>query len=548
MALPELSIDNKGLRGKGYAQNIYHFFGKCSVFDFFVIIICLTSFGCSWIESVVNYDSLHWGFAYGSLLDLKRGAIPFSETFLGYGYIPALLGVIALSLFGEKLMIIGILTGLFYALTLFLSYLVFLRFLQKSFAFVAVLLIFLIHPYMIYPGGNYFAYTFQLLGLIFFLRYPDNRYNGFLAGFFLCMSVLSRYSSVIAILPPVVIMLGWELFTTRDTKKIIMEKIGIIVSGFLIPLALFFTYLFMNSALEDFFFQNKMMVQLWGRVDDFDTYLQFITSIFQIADSYASDFRGKLFTLILIVCLFVMIREVYRNKFSNFIMSDHAKYCFLTVCLVALFGYLNSIHHYETFRLINGSSIGVGVCVFVFIDFYRKTKKPLKYLMVFLSLFLFLFLSSSLLFKTTTSSYYPWRMDILLSNGVKNEKIGIFKGKILSKEYNDFYQEVYDAIVPYKDTCYIINYTNDGVAFLMNDLPRVQIASIYYPWFEDVHKQVDIINRNKALILSFKPLDLPGYTTILKKTWPYEIPWLGGGRLFIYVPDNMLPISSQLSR
>jgi len=538
MKSPELSSHNKVLHRTEYLQKAYSFFSRFNIFDLMVIIICLSSFVCSCIESVVNYDSLHWGFAYGSVLDLKRGAVPYSGTFMGYGYIPVLISSIALNLFGEKLIIIGIVTGLFYSLTLFLSYIIFLRFLPKHLAFISVLFIFLIHPYIIYPGGNYFAYTFQLLALIFLLRYTENRFNGIWAGFFLCLSVLSRYSSVIAILPPFVILLCWEFFTIQDTRKRVMEKIVIVASGFLIPLALFFTYLFMNSALGDFFFQNKMMIKLWGKVDSVETYLKFTASIFQIIDSYASDFRGKLFTLILIVCLFAIFREVVRKVFNGTVKSASTRYYIMAVCLVSVFGYLNSIHHYETFRLINGSSIGVGVCALVFDDFYRRARKPIKCLMVFLGVLMFLFLSSSLFFKTTTSSYYPWRMDILLHSGVKNQTIGIFKGKILTKEYNDFYQEVFDVIEPFKNKCYILNYTSDGTAFLMNDLPRVQIASIYYPWFEDVYKQAALVDQHKAVILSYEDLKFSGYKMIFKKNWPDEIPWLGGRCLYIYVPEK----------
>jgi hypothetical protein len=129
-------------------------------------------------------------------------------------------------------------------------------------------------------------------------------------------------------------------------------------------------------------------------------------------------------------------------------------------------------------------------------------------------------------------------MDILLHSGVKNQTIGIFKGKILTKEYNDFYQEVFDVIEPFKNKCYILNYTSDGTAFLMNDLPRVQIASIYYPWFEDVYKQAALVDQHKAVILSYEDLKFSGYKMIFKKNWPDEIPWLGGRCLYIYVPEK----------
>ncbi|PKN51100.1 MAG: hypothetical protein CVU55_13265 [Deltaproteobacteria bacterium HGW-Deltaproteobacteria-13] len=536
MGLPELPSEKSSRAG--YPQSVYRFFGGGRVFDLLVIFICLASFGCSLIESIVNIDNLHWGWQYIAALDLKRGAIPHSEVLIFYGYIQVWIQSVALILFGEKLMSVGIITGMFYSLTLFLSFRVFLRFMQKHLAFISVLLIFLIHPYIIYPFPNYFAYTFQLLALIFFMRYSQNHYNGFAAGFFLCLSVLSRYSSVIAILPPFIILLCWDFFTAAGERKGVIKKIGIVSCGFFIPLALFVMYLVMNSALDDFLYQNKMLINIMGRVGSVETYLNFLASIFQVVPSSASDFRGRLFTLILIVCLFIIVREAVRRISGSVVQSAYARYEIMAVCLVTIFGYLNSVHVYETFRLVNGASLGVGLCVLVFYNIFIKAGRPLKYFMTFLMVLLFLFLSSSLFFKVTSSSYYPWRMDVLLHSGVTNHTIGIFKNKILTPEYNNFYQEAFDAIEPYKKSCYIINYTRDCVALIMNDLPRIQIAAVNFPWLDDPVKQAKLIDEHKAVILSYKPLDLPGYTKIFKKIWPDEIPWLGGGCLFIYAPTQ----------
>ncbi|MGD0280388.1 MAG: glycosyltransferase family 39 protein, partial [Smithella sp.] len=518
MGLPELSSE-KSSRSE-YLQKVYRFFSGDKVFDLSAILICAASFGCSMIESIVNNDNLHWGWAYIVALDLKRGAIPHSETIIFYGYVYSWIQSVALILFGERLMSVGIITGLFYSLTLFLSYLVFLRFLKKSLAFASVLLIFLIHPYIIYPAANYFAYTFQLLALLFFLRYSDHHLNGLLAGFFLSMSVLSRYSSVIAIIPPFVIMLCWEFFTIKSARKSVIKKITMVSCGFIVPSLIFFIYLAMNSALDDFFYQNKMLINIMGRPSDIYTWLGFLGSILQIVPGYASDFRGKLFTLILGVSLFIIIREGIRKLSGNTEKSKYARYDIMAVCLVTIFGYLNSIHVYETIRLVNGASLGVGLCALVYYDFSIRSGKSLKYLVVFLSILIFLFLSFSLFFTKTSSAYYPWRMDVLLHTGVTNKTIGMLKGKILTKEYNDFYQEVFDAIAPYKNSCYIINYTSDVVALSINDLPRIQIAPVHFPWMDDISKQAKLIDERKAVILCYKELKFPGYKEIFKKDWP----------------------------
>ena len=141
-------------------------------------------------------------------------------------------------------------------------------------------------------------------------------------------------------------------------------------------------------------------------------------------------------------------------------------------------------------------------------------------------------------FSKTTSSYYPWRNDILFQNGVINKNIPIFKGKLLTKEYNDFYQGVFDAIEPYKKSYYILNYTSDTVALSINDLPRVQIVPVHFPWLDDVSKQSTIVDRNQAVILSYKALDLPNYKIIFNKKWPAEIPWMESDYLFVYAPKH----------
>lgn len=524
---------------KPYHQNICSFCSNVDVYDLLVIFICLASFGCSWIESMVNNDSHHWGWAYITSLDLKRGAIPHSGVIIFYGYISTWLQSVALALFGERLMSVGIITGIFYSLTLFLSYRIFLRFLKKSLAFLSVLLLFLIHPYIIYPASNYFAYTFQLLALIFFLKYSENRLNGLLAGFFISMAVLSRYSSLIAIVPPFLIMLILEFFTVEERKKRIIEKMAIVTSGFIIPLMIFFIYLALHSALGDFFYQALNIVKLRSGLDHVTTYLNFFAYIFLLDTSaYAFDFRGKFFSLILIACVFIILREMIWKVSGKTEKFEYARYDIIAVSLIAIFGFLNSVHIYETVRLVNGASLGLGIVVFVFYHLYLHTIKPVKYLVVISCILLFLFLSNSLFFKQTSSAYYPWNKDVLFQNGVTNKTIGLFKGKRLTKEYNDFYQGIYDAVAPFRNSCYILNYTFDVLAFSINDMPRVQIAPQYFPWLDDMSKEAQLIDQKQAVILSYKKLDFPDYKEVFCEKWPEEIPWLGGGYLFIYAPQK----------
>ncbi|MHC5825886.1 MAG: hypothetical protein ACYT04_61050, partial [Nostoc sp.] len=168
------------------------------IFDFSILLICCLSFGFSWIESILNYDSHHWGFMYVQALDLKRGLIPYKETFPAYGIMTTWIQSLSLTLFGERLMSIGIATGIFYSFSLFLSYQLFLKFLPKYAAFFSTLLIFLLNGYIVFPWSNYFCYTFFLLSFFMFSS-KKNNINVFGSGLFLGFSLLCRYTSFQAI-------------------------------------------------------------------------------------------------------------------------------------------------------------------------------------------------------------------------------------------------------------------------------------------------------------------------------------------------------------
>ncbi len=90
-------------------------------YDAAVIAVCCVSFAFSWIESTVNHDSHHWGFVYLPALDLKMGLIPHKEVVTIYGMLTSWIQCLSLMVLGESLKSIGIITGLFYSVSLFLG-------------------------------------------------------------------------------------------------------------------------------------------------------------------------------------------------------------------------------------------------------------------------------------------------------------------------------------------------------------------------------------------------------------------------------------------
>ena len=518
------------------------------IFDILVFLIGCLSFVFSWIESSVNLDSHHWGFMYAQALDIKRGLVPHKDALIAYGYLTTWIQGISLSLFGERLISIGIMTSIFYSLSLFLSYRIFLKFLPKYISFFSVCTIFLLHGYIIYPWANYFSYTFELLSLLLFFGETISIKNIFSSGFFLGLSFLCRYSSIPAILPPFCMLLFFNPLLQKEPGEQMFNKTPFFIGGFLTPVILFFLLLIYEGGLSDFFIQNKAIATSFGRISSVSTLIFFPIKLVLlrtiIHDGRAPEFRSFLLTINFFFSLLTLLyfyNASFRKKLStreNIVLSS---------CLVTLFGYLNSVHIYDMFRLVNGSSLGIGIAAYVLMETFRMPipsdepwkKRYVKTLILMSVFFTYIILVCTLLFKEISSAVVPWSLDILTVKEVKTAEISMFQGKILSKTYSDFYRDVYRVISKFGPYYYIINYTIDPIVAVINDLPRVQFSSFYLPslakaYPKESERIQQIINSRKAIILSTKDLQIPGY-----KVWAVV-----GGDFYISVPETApLPAS-----
>jgi len=144
------------------------------VWDWLVLLLCGLSFVFSWIESIFNIDSHHWGLMYAAALGIKKGLIAHSGVYLQYGILTSWFQALSFSVLGERLLSIGVVTGLFYSVTLLLSYRIFRLFLNYKNAFLAVLFLFLLHQYITYPWSSYINYTFFCASVYLYLKYQKS--------------------------------------------------------------------------------------------------------------------------------------------------------------------------------------------------------------------------------------------------------------------------------------------------------------------------------------------------------------------------------------
>ncbi|MEH2382467.1 MAG: hypothetical protein V7K27_26870 [Nostoc sp.] len=521
-------------------------FQNSRIFDFSVLLICCLSFGFSWIESMLNQDSFHT-LMYAEALDIKRGLIPYKETFIYYGIMTSLIHTLSLSLFGERLMSVFIATGIFYSFSLFLSYKIFLKFLPKYAAFFSTFLIFLLHPYITFAWSNYYAYTFLSLSILIFFS-KKSKINLFLSGFFLGLSFLCRYTSIQVILPPFLLFFTHQIIFKINTEKTTLSRILFFSLGFIFPILLFLLFLFSNSTLDDFWIQNKIMLEDGEYGVTISNFVpKLLISIITFGEK-TRDSRIIFFTIIFfwnLAALFYFLRKLFLKK--NVTQDETLV---MSCSIVTLFGYLNALHVYDLFRLINGSSLGIGVIIYTILQISQRFGHKIKVIILLPLISLCFIWANSLIFSpsATSSVYFPWKLDILMGKGVSPTEISIFRGKILSPKYYEFYSEVFQILSKFDHSSYyIVNYTADCIPMVINDLPKVQISSydmsslIEQAYPEEAKKIQQIINAKKAVILSWKDIHIPGYKVVFSRSYlSAEAAWVTNSskKLYISVPEE----------
>ncbi|MDJ0527563.1 MAG: glycosyltransferase family 39 protein, partial [Microcystis sp. M53600_WE12] len=195
---------------------------QIAVPDILVVAVCIVSFIFSVIESKLNTDAHHWGLMYANAIDLVRGSIPFKEIFIQYGILTTIIQGFSLVIFGNKAISIGIITGLFYSCSLYISYLLWQKIIGKNLASFSTILMFLLHGYIIYPWSNYFSYTFLLICLLL-LSNGRSKNSPILvygvAGIFFALNVLSRQTAFSPTIVPIYLYFLLELVKSSKEER-----------------------------------------------------------------------------------------------------------------------------------------------------------------------------------------------------------------------------------------------------------------------------------------------------------------------------------------
>jgi hypothetical protein len=234
--------------------------------DILVVVFCLISIGFSIIESRLNTDAHHWGLMYVNAADLNEGLIPYREIFIQYGFLTTLIQSLSLNVFGNTVVSVGIITGIFYAANIFLCYCLWQKVMNRWLSALSAMLMFLVHDYITYPWANYFSYTFLLISLLCLTASPQKRNSYLLAGVFLGLSILARQSPLPLLAPIYLYFLLLYFSSVQELRKEYLKNILMFHAGMIGVIGVFLLYLVKESALEDL---DKSEFHNWNRLQKF---------------------------------------------------------------------------------------------------------------------------------------------------------------------------------------------------------------------------------------------------------------------------------------
>ena len=487
--------------------------------DALVIACCMMSIGLSIIESRLNTDAHHWGLMYANAADLNKGLIPYKEIFIQYGFLTTLIQSFSLKILGNTVVSVGIITGIFYAANIYLSYCLWQKILNRWLSSLSAALMFLIHPYISYPWSNYFSYTFLLASLLILTKLPERGSRYFIAGVFLAFSFLARQTALLCVPIPICLYFLIRYFGSEKVFQGLQRRnIGMFLLGMLSVVIIFALFLFRNSAIRDWINQTFKIVAFYvptfGLV--LKTILGFAYYRLITARTYGGrDVRSLLYTFAFFNNL--VIGVIVFLKFPRNKVSERGLLFFLFGS-VALFGYLQSSNIYEVFRLQNSSSLGIGLLVFSFYEASNLFKRWKRLAFNIPIICLIAYLTITVLFTKTSSVYNPWNKNLLFSNQLGAPKdIDMLKGKLYDINMRIYYQNLSQALGNYKGQLrYLVNLTMDSyIPLLSVYYKRVQRAP-FYGWglsqgiFQDEQEKITrLLTEEQAILITENPEQIP---------------------------------------
>lgn len=228
-----------------------------------IVIFLLTAFIASTF-SVMGTDPHHDGIMLKPAMDVSEGMILFKETFSQYGALTVLLQATSISIFGKYLIVIRLLTAMFYALTSIVLWFMFRKIIPDSLSTVACLVWLFLAPYYFWtflPWSSVYALFFQILSIYFLLLFVESNSLWFLylSGISCALTYWCRQPVGVFLLCAIIGSYLFLVLLRNSDYKQLLKKVTIFCAGFFSVSLVFIIWLQVNGALRDWWLQSTVL-------------------------------------------------------------------------------------------------------------------------------------------------------------------------------------------------------------------------------------------------------------------------------------------------
>ena len=449
-----------------------------------VLFIFGSSFYFGYKYAVFNTDFHHYSFTLESFLDFKNGFKLNKDIFIQYGNGQVYLFAILSNFFEINLFTIGVVTQFLFSLKFIIFFFILRFFVDNLFSIIGVIIYYLLYTFTQTISSDIYASFFlHLFVLLYLYNYKKNNfYLIILTSFLIFLTISFRHTYLLNWVAFILILIFINFFLNKEFKY--ENKI---IINFCIILGLYFLYLIIDGRLFLWFDQflgvglnahleigNGYEMDFISRVKKLTFYFLRIIRHAIWPNSYGSNY---FFTAIFITNLIFIFSLSYKFFFKNINDIKEKNKLLFILSLIGFCGSIQVIYNFEISRYINASFTFLIIFIYILQLIFNNLKNGYSK---------YLFLISILIFSTPLTIYPP--SSILAFHSIKlkypfqsnffNFKLGtnyiykntkdlgntkfdfnnnlfleptnkIFKGKRLTQEYLDFYEDIEKDICNY---------------------------------------------------------------------------------------------------
>jgi len=427
--------------------------------------------------SAYNQDYHHSFFILSMYIDSQNNFDYFKDIFLQYGPGQLIFYNLIDSFIEINIVTISNINVVIYAINLVILFKIFEKVSNIQAAFILISLIFLVHPFSIYPWPDYLSGLCLSLFFYFFLN-NENRFTIFLCSTFLFLAIFFRSTYIINILFSIILYLFFFYFLK---KKIIINKIIILLIFFI---SIFFIALINFESLSLWFSQSLGIIGNYAEdtkhtdlYDKISKYIGrngfvFLKICYFLLRSIINLFDfTNIYNLIFIFCIVInlfFIFKVFKKRLE--ITNDEKKILFISI--LGLSGFVQSLMLFEIFRNIN-ATMGIFISSIYLYEnrqvFFLFINKYLKVFFIIMGVYLIILLNN-FSYQNYDDENYTTFENLYFSNSKK-----------IKSPIKEYYEDLNNYLCKFKNFN-LINVSNDfAISYICTD-KFIKNKSSYYPF------------------------------------------------------------------